>query len=127
MESLSDWLYIILLVIAGVSGIVSSGKKKKRSAPMPSEPEEELFPEEEKPEGKSFWDIWEDIHQEKQPKPKQPKPVPPQVKRTPAYTPLARTETPEEEEEFFLSADSLHDADELKKAVIYAEVLHRKF
>ena len=30
MDNLGDWLYIVFLIIAAVSGLLGSGKKKKR-------------------------------------------------------------------------------------------------
>ncbi len=77
MDNIGDWLYIVLLVIAGVSGLFGSGNKKKRPSRVPSEPESAYDPDytyeadntyEPQPEkrpAKSFREVVEEIASEK--------------------------------------------------------------
>lgn len=78
MDNIGDWLYIVLLVIAGVSGLFGSGKKKKRPSTVLGEPESEYEPDytyeadnayEPQPAkrpSKSFREVVEEIASEKQ-------------------------------------------------------------
>ena len=40
MENIGDWLYIIILIIAGISSVISSARKKARQASEQSMPRE---------------------------------------------------------------------------------------
>ena len=76
MDNIGDWLYIVFLVIAGISGLFSSKeKKKKKGRPeILGQPDKEIVSDEQpQPAGeKGFWEIWEEIKQA----PAQPTPKP---------------------------------------------------
>ncbi len=145
MDNLGDWLYIVLLVIAGISGLFSSGKKKRQGSTPPEQP---VFDPEQQSEPKGFWEIFEEIQKEKQ-----PQPVPQSVtiekkKKTQRKDSLSRpssyqqktqtekhpasrqstrfSETPEDDA-FSIQAESFQDTEELRKAIIYSEILNRKY
>lgn len=77
MDNIGDWLYIVLLVIAGVSGLFGSGNKKKRSSTVLGEPDSAYEPDytyeadnayEPQPDkrpSKSFREVVEEIASEK--------------------------------------------------------------
>ncbi|MDR1937666.1 MAG: hypothetical protein LBQ73_04090 [Tannerellaceae bacterium] len=134
MDNLGDWLYIVLLVIAGISGLLGAGKKKKQ-------PTEEL----DEPGNVSDPDYWP---QEVVIPPLQP--VKTEKKRktqkkqsgyislfTEGERSIATSSIPDlystQPEDAFgesrpgVSGDTFQDADELKKAIIYSEILNRKY
>ncbi len=129
MDNLGDWLYIVLLIAAGISGLLSSGKKKKRSAQMPTHPEAEPYTEEKPHETKSFWDVLDEVQKEQyRPQQQKPKPQPVKQKVEKVSTPKPKNRIIEQEEDAFaISSDSFHDTEELKKAIIYSEILNRKY
>ena len=49
MDNLGDWLYIVFLIVAAVSGLFGSGKKKKRQTEVLGRPDSEIEPETQKP------------------------------------------------------------------------------
>jgi hypothetical protein len=123
MDNLGDWLYIILLAVFGLSGLLSSLKKKLPAGEQQPESYDEFEPEVVLP------------RQEETPK---------KVSRKkPDYFTNAAAEgrrnvqtmesdfhhsaETQEESPFHLSADTFHDMDELKKAIIYSEILNRKY
>jgi hypothetical protein len=122
MDNLGDWLYIILLVVAGLSGLLSSLKKKKQQEEvLQPEAYDEFEPETDLP------------HREEVPK-KIPR------KKLDYFSNAAqegkrnvKTLEPDfaddtyEESNFNLSAETFQDMDELKKAIIYSEILNRKY
>ena len=135
MENLGDWLYITLLVIAGIGSLLGSGKKKKQSQqtsdqPSPIPDYERKTQQEEEPG--SFWDMFDDIPKE-QPHPQQPKPViqpqriQPIIHSKPVNTPVYTSETDNNQDDPFEYSESFHDTEELKKAIIYSEILNRKY
>ena len=71
MDNVGDWLYIVFLIIAAVSGLFSSKDKKKKSRPdILGQPDREIVPNDQPTEGKGFWEILEDMQKETQkPKP----------------------------------------------------------
>ncbi|UQT32937.1 hypothetical protein M5E82_15350 [Parabacteroides distasonis] len=75
MDNVGDWLYIVFLIIAAVSGLFSSkDKKKKKSRPdILGQPDREIVPNDQPTEGKGFWEILEDMQKET----RKPKPAPP--------------------------------------------------
>ncbi|MDD3062326.1 MAG: hypothetical protein PHG27_06385 [Massilibacteroides sp.] len=150
MDNLSDWLYIVFLIVAVVGGLLNSGKKKRQATAKPFHPqkqqEEPLKGEQEK----SFWELLEEMQNGPQPKPKpQPakfqrtemapsrKPAPPQPfltaeREIPRVT--ARQEAPvllEEESDApaGISTEDLNlrDWEEVRKAIVYSEILHKKY
>lgn len=137
MENLGDWLYIILLVIAGISGLLSSGRKKKQqqqAAPRRVDPEPYYEEEQTPQQPKSFWDILEEVQNEggsvfpvepvKQPQTPKPSNLPKPPKSH--YVPIKEQKL-EEDDPFFIPSGSFHDTEELKKAIIYTEILNRKY
>jgi hypothetical protein len=124
MDNIGDWLYIILLVIAALSGLLRARKKKTEL------PEETGQPE--------MYGDWPPVPQET---------APPQPPSRPTVRMLAAAIAAEEgrraivaaettaislgeisdENAFQLPAGAFEDIVELKKAIIYAEILNRKY
>lgn len=146
MDNLGDWIYIVFLVIAAVSGLFSSKGKKKRPTQVLGQPEHDMFPEEQTPSGKGFWEILEEAAaapQQKMPvKEKSSRPLKDRKaeKRTPSPFLTAEQEIqkskvssstsmtfPTEEETSVLQDIEFNNAEELRKAVIYSEILNRKY
>lgn len=145
MDNLGDWLYIVFLIIAAVSGLLGSGKKKKRPSEVLGQPDRDIVPEQEKAPEKSFWEMLEEM-QERKPKPAQV-PMPAtrpamkvKEKQRLAPSPFLNTESKltktiptapltmqEEEEHSAIPNLSFSDPDEIKKAIIYSEIFNRKY
>lgn len=141
MDNVGDWLYIVFLIVAGVSGLFNAKNKKKQVKPV-QQPSKEIpgQPEETTPE-RSFWDIFEEEEEEqpeKKPqeetpvtsKPMEPEQVPVAApeQRIAEQTSLHHRPAPSLQEENNLSTDfDFNSAVELRKAVIYAEILNRKY
>jgi hypothetical protein len=118
MDNLGDWLYVIVAIVAGIYGIVSSARKKKRpeevlDLPLPTE--EDWLP---RPET------------EQAPPPKKPevKVVRPELYKASViveqdyFPPEIQIDNP-----FGISLEELQDGDGVKKAIIYSEILNRKY
>ena len=138
VENIGDWLYFLFIIIAGISSLFSSKKKKKRvqqkkttlDTDMTSEEESEL------PE-KDFWDILQEIKEQSIPK-EEPQPQKQSIrkssqeeKKEPAIqkqpnTQNYRTIPSKEEDNIDIDMELTH-ASELRKAVIYSEILNRKY
>ena len=128
MDEFGDWIYIILMVVVGISSLFSSISKKKRGQqtqmPLPEsvEPTELSYPAPSIPKKKER---------------KLPPPVPghlkPQSYNTRLTFPDVETALQSEiylmqEEESTLAGElELTDPDTFRKAVIYSEVLKRKY
>ncbi|RHR37720.1 hypothetical protein DWX23_17795 [Parabacteroides sp. AF18-52] len=145
MDNLGDWIYIVFLIIAAVSGLFSSKNKKKRPTQVLGQPGHDTFPEENTSSGKGFWEILEEV---KNVSPQQPAPVKAtsgkkNLKKE-AQTPKAflsaekeihqsKVSTsrpmafPYEEEHTMLEDIEFNNIEELRKAVIYSEILNRKY
>ncbi|MCD8041847.1 MAG: hypothetical protein LUH10_02170 [Tannerellaceae bacterium] len=144
MDNLGDWLYIIVLIIAGISGLLGSGKKKKRNPTdvlgQPGYDEVEERPTNEK----SFWDLFEEELENPNPavKPitctpvatpkKEKKIAAPHYPHDVAFSPVQKKNTPilDEESEldhYMLEDESFTDMTELRKAIIYTEIINRKY
>jgi hypothetical protein len=135
MDNLGDWLYIVLLVIAGISGLLGAGKKKKRPEEVDGRPEYDSEPEVE------YEDYWEETpFPPREYVPEKPKETPKQSAYVPLFvegerimTDAAVSSFAEDVEEEYaeylprIAEGAFRDADELKKAVIYAEILNRKY
>lgn len=140
MDNIGDWLYIVFIIIAGISGIFGSGKKKRRPTEILGQPEEVSTQPEESFPGKKFWEIFE--------KPGQPEPQPvrplkkeshSKIKQTnksflegektlmPPVSPQQSIPETEIQEQEQTSLYNFQDADDLKKAVIYSEIINRKY
>jgi hypothetical protein len=133
MDNLGDWLYIVLLVVAGISGLLSSVKKKRQTEEVERQPDVEDIPE--------FWD-WETPPI---PLPAETQETLPPLKKTALYVPLFKegersiatpeadffsdrqTEESAREDRFTLSGDDFRDINDLKKAIVYSEILNRKY
>lgn len=140
MDNLGDWIYIVFLAIAGLSGLISSARKKKQEAEASMPPvESDELPDSEK----GFWDMFEEMQK------KQAEPVslpkqssrPSASKQKPSRTPFLTSESRiqslssietivslEEDEAFALDvSEDFHDPEEIRKAIIYTEILNRKY
>jgi hypothetical protein len=125
MDNLGDWLYIVLLVIAGISGLLSSARKKKQP-----EKETERLPDADDAPESEYWD-WEMPTEPQYVETEKTEQTPPP--KPPAYIPLFKEEEVKLPEESFhgkplaLSGEDFKNVDELKKAIIYSEILNRKY
>ncbi|OAV71988.1 hypothetical protein Barb4_00274 [Bacteroidales bacterium Barb4] len=139
MDNLSDWLYIVFLVIAGASSIFSSGKKKRRQAEAERQAEREITVDDSEydynptPE-RDFWDVLQEMQEKIKPVPA----IPPKI-----VTPLPIAESEgirsiqkaapvtffqeESKETPLVSAEDFHDPEGLRKAVIYSEIFNRRY
>ena len=148
MDNLGDWLYIVFLIVAAVSGLFGSGKKKKRQTEVLGRPDSEIEPEPQKPPQKSFWEMLEEMQEEKPKAKSMPAPQPTarpviksKEKQPQTRTPFLNTEnqhpstiksSPElqlepEDENSVMQGITFTDAEDLKKAVIYSEIFNRKY
>lgn len=154
MDNLGDWLYIVFLVIAAISGLFGSGKKKKQPAAKPVRPRNTVETSTESKQKKGFWDILqEELNGPEQALPPTKKVVakktitPQKTVKAKAYTAsspfLAGEKTtssiPQQQNEILMeeiSSDNhsvtredfhLQDVDEVRKAIIYSEILNRKY
>jgi hypothetical protein len=155
MDNLGDWLYIVIIIAVGISSLFSSAKKKKRAGQVPRQsiPETE-YEESNTPKPKSFWELLEEMQGGVQVPKEMPQPVVITEKKkktqekkkqtrtsasayssegtsafteTPASQSLHSINLSEEEKAFALPDDSFQTIDELKKAIIYSEILNRKY
>ncbi|MDH6534178.1 hypothetical protein D0T51_04135 [Parabacteroides sp. 52] len=145
MDNAGDWLYIVFLVIAGISGIYNSIKKKTQEQEQKNQPP--ITPpivSRETASDRDFWDIIPYEPEEKafvKPAKKQ-KPTKQQKTPTPFLTSESEIERAirlqgssgifnkketDQPVPPLVSADDFHDPDALKKALIYSEILHRKY
>ena len=125
MEEFGDWVYIILMVVVGISSLFNSINKKKgkQQTQMPSPaPSEPSYPAPPVPAKK---------------KRELPPPVPGHIKHQPFNTHLTyptiedglRTDIflTQEEENTLANELELSDPDAFRKAVIYSTVINRKY
>ena len=141
MDNVGDWIYIVFLIVAAISGLFSSKNKKKRPTQVLGQPGHDTYPEENTSSGKGFWEILEEATTPQ--KPEAPTaPIHKKKKKTPASNPFLSTEQeiqkskvsssqpmnfPAEEEHSMLEDIEFNNAEELRKAVIYSEILNRKY
>ena len=79
MDNAGDWLYIVFLIIAGISSLFGSKNKKKRPKQILGQPDREIVTNEDNVPDKGFWEILEEMQN---PKPvKQPVPTPKRKKK----------------------------------------------
>ena len=130
MDNAGDWLYIVFLAIAGISSLFSSKNKKKRPKQILGQPDKEIVTSEKEVPAKGFWEILEEMQK---PEPvKQPAAAPKPFlagekmadRQSSARNRLA---TPPAEEESPLTEIEFDNAAERQKAVIYTEILNRKY
>ncbi len=140
MDNVGDWIYIVFLIVAGISGLFNAKNKQKHSKPV-QQPKKEVVEEPETVLGKGFWDIFEETEEEQpEEKPRAKKtiadvpveslqtpvvtPVQPMAEQAPSYNRVAQhTQT----EDNPLTDFEFNNAVELRKAIIYAEILNRKY
>lgn len=144
MDNAGDWLYIVFLIIAGISGLFSSRNKKKRPKQILGQPDREIVAEEENVPDKGFWEVLEEMQNPKTakqpvaaPKPKRGQKKQQAVAPKPFLTAEKtagrqsfdgnRLVVPPSEEENPLTDIEFDNAAELRKAVIYTEILNRKY
>lgn len=141
MDNVGDWIYIVFLIVAAISGLFSSKNKKKSPTQVLGQPGHDSYPEENTSSGKGFWEILEEATTPQ--KPEAPTaPIHKKKKKTPASKPFLSTEQeiqkskvsssqpmnfPAEEEHSMLEDIEFNNAEELRKAVIYSEILNRKY
>ena len=134
MDSIGDWLYIVFLVIAGISSMFNAAKKKKeeqnapQEAPIPQPRREQRQARRAKRSARSI--------PEQQPIPVYTAeqvhtatltthPFLTAEPEIPAHL-TAEATTPVIEASETNSLPSFADQDELRKAILYAEILQRK-
>lgn len=134
MDSIGDWLYIVFLVIAGISSMFNAAQKKKEAQDAPQEapipqphsekrqarrtkrpvrpmPSQETIP----------------VHTAEQVSEITPTPAPflTAEQEIPEYL-AAEVTTPVREEPETSTPPPFADREELRKAILYAEILQRK-
>jgi hypothetical protein len=135
MDNLNDWLYIVLLVIAVISGLLKSVKKNKQPEEILRQPEPDLD------EDQEYWE-WETNPVPKPAEIEKKEKTPPPLPKQSAYIPLFKEgernihtgvnslNQPEDvlQEVFpLLPTDVSDHTEEWKKAIIYSEILKRKY
>lgn len=133
MDNAGDWLYIVLIVIAGISSLIGSVRKKQEHTATGQPPSfEEEAKEQPSPEKKFREILQEEIRKKQSYPPSAPVSGKP-AKRYGIQTPVEEGIPSLEQlfiEEDILSApgqEILNNPDELKKAVIYTEIFNRKY
>ena len=132
----------VFLMIAGISSLFGTKNKKKRPKQILGQPDREIVTNEDNVPDKGFWEILEEMQN---PKPaKQPVPTPKRKKKqqqVAAPSPFLAAEkvtdkqspagnrlvVPSTEGEIPLTDIEFDNAAELRKAVIYTEILNRKY
>lgn len=145
MDNLNDWLYVIFLVIAAVSGLFSGKKKKKEDIEVLGQPGRKIVPEEKQASEKGFWEILQEMQKEtpspmEAPKKKKQKKQQPVAAPTTSPFLTAESSIPNsiakqapmsafaiQEEKSILDECDFHDITELKKAIVYSEIFNRKY
>lgn len=141
MDNIGDWLYIVLLIVAGISSMFGSGKKKKRPSTILGQPDKDIVTEEPSDPQKGFWEILQEIQNEPAPTEKPKKKA--SKKTKPADQPFLSAEStlfnqqthstsakqtqPIEEEPGIMPDTAFTDMAELRKAIICSEILNRKY
>ena len=138
VENIGDWLYFLFIIIAGISSLFSSKKKKKGVQQKKTTLDTEVISEDESesPE-KGFWDILQEIKEQsilkEEPQPQkqaickssQKEEKEPEIQKQP-NTRNYQTIPSSEEDNMAMDIELTH-ASELRKAVIYTEILNRKY
>ena len=138
MDNAGDWLYIVFLIIAGISSLFGSKNKKKRPKQILGQPDREIVTNEDNVPDKGFWEILEEMQnpqpvptpkrKKKQQQVADPSPFLAAEKVTDKQSPAGnRLVVPSTEEEIPLTDIEFDNAAELRKAVIYTEILNRKY
>lgn len=117
MDSIGDWLYIVFLAVAVISGLFSSKGKDKKKKGRPEVLDQSDFEEIDFP------------HSRPAPFPKEEQPV----QERKVTSPFSGVSSPSpaaaviEHEPGVMPEGTFQDMDELKKAIICSEILHRKY
>ena len=154
MDNIGDWLYIVFLVIAGISSLFGSKDKKKakKRPEILGQPDEDVVPSDQPSAEKGFWEILQETQKRAEsptPKPRPAKKKKAKAKRkiaegTPSPQPISflkkenhfprTTESlsstpiqPIEDETGFMPEETFKDMGELRKAIICSEILNRKY
>ena len=140
MDNIGDWLYLVFIIIAAISSIFSSGKKNKQSKEILGQPGKVIVTPQEKRVKKKIekTEMASKSLKETKKQPVQTQQKFSQPTITPTFlqgeyvtehTPMKGTITASfiETEPDNKPAFNFNDTDDLKKAVIYAEILNRKY
>ena len=142
MEEFGDWIYIIVIIIAGVGSFISSIRKKTRQEAELNQPRNIITDDSDSDED----DFWHDIIPQAENKPVIK--IQPQKQALPSYSPVDRKNKPflsihqEGQSNFFSDEKGLietpeeyaaitiedipRDAQEWRKVFIYNEIFTRK-
>ena len=141
MEEFGDWIYILIIVIAGISSLISSTRKKAREAAELNKPREVIVKSDRED------DFWGSLTQqtevkpavsENQPKRSSKRPFLPVEKQTQTFLDMYQegqpaiqsTETaiaePIENQSLFTVDDMPENIGEWRKAFVYNEIFARK-
>ena len=121
MESIGDWIYLVFILVFAISGMFGSKSKKKRPTVVLGGPEYEPDKAE-----RTSWEMPGDANASQSKKAKMPEPAP-TAKAEPSVGSLSLRTSVAGEEHSALEGINLGDAEELRKAVIYSEILNRKY
>lgn len=146
MDNVGDWIYIVFLIIAAVSGLFGSKNKKKRPTQVLGQPGHDTYQEENTSSEKGFWEMREDVKNVAPKRTSPSKTTHKKIKKKKEgkspnaflsaekeiYQPNAGVahstpNFPIEEEHSVLEDVEFNNAEELRKAVIYSEILNRKY
>jgi cell shape-determining protein MreC len=140
VENIGNWLYFLFIIIAGISSLFSSKKKGKRiqqkEGTLDADNAEILDEDIEQPE-KGFWDILQEIQEQSSTKEepllqkKQIHPLPQEERKETESQKQINTQTHltniSTVDDNTTTDIELTHASELRKAVIYSEILNRKY
>ena len=129
MDEFGDWIYIIIMVVVGISSLFSSKNKKKQQqqtqmpSPVPTEPSEPWFPTTHPAPKKKERKQHPSIQEQMNARPFNTHSTIPTVE---ADTQSETLRAQEEENALAIALD-LDNPDSFRKAIIYSEILHRKY
>lgn len=146
MDNIGDWLYIVLLIVAGVSSIFSSSRKKTPPSEVLGQPGSDIPQPTKKASKGSIWDMFEEIKRaqeqtmERSVLPKTEKKLTEKKKKqTPSpfiseeganigIASVAKQKTEMQEIQPDYSQEiTINSHEDLRKAIIYSEILNRKY
>ena len=156
MDNIGDWLYIVFLVIAGISSLFGSkDKKKTKSRPeILGQPDKDIVSDNQPSKDKGFWEILQEMQEPQEAPAPKPRPIKKKKQKVKAKQPketVVKTNKPEpfltneslipdstpsptynpikpiEDEPGLISEETFKDMEELRKAIICSEILTRKY
>lgn len=147
MENLGDLIYIVALAVIGLSSLFSAGKKKKVEEEMKKRKAPPVIVTPQTASDRDFWDIILDPERKKTPVTEKPKiqkksSKPFSAESAQTYSFLtgeseiekairkqtSMIDAPEEEDRKpFVTTEDFNTPESLRKAVIYSEILNRKY